>query len=91
MDTVEWSVVLGMVVLVIGCLVYAVLRLMSEPRTGLDPRSQRLARVLWYPRFLDPLLAKPMSRREKLGWVIVIAVMVSAVALSLITGTGVRQ
>jgi hypothetical protein len=90
MDAVEWSVVVGMAVLVLGCLVYAVVRLMNEPRAGLDPKSQRLARLLLYPSFLDPLLARPMSRREKLGWLIVLAVMVGAVAFALFTGTGVR-
>jgi hypothetical protein len=90
MDAVEWSVVVGMAVLVLGCLAYAVVRLMNEPRTGLDPKSQRLARAFLYPRFLDPLLARPMSRREKIGWLIVLAVMVAAVAFTLITGIGVR-
>ena len=91
MDVIEWSVVGGMALLVLGCLFYAVLRLMDAPRTGLEPRSQRLARAFLYPRFLDPLLARPMSRREKVGWLIVLAVMVAAVAFTSFTSIGVRQ
>jgi hypothetical protein len=82
MDAVEWSVVGGMAVLIVGCLVYAVIRLTGEPKTGLHPRSQGLARALGYPRFVDPLLAKPMSNREKLGWFIVLAVMIAVVAFT---------
>jgi hypothetical protein len=90
MDTVEWSVALGMTVLAVGGLVYILIRLTNEPRTNLDPKSQRLARLLLYPRFLDPLLAKPMSRREKLGWLIVLALIAGAVAFTSLTGIGAR-
>jgi hypothetical protein len=91
MDAVEWAIFGGMVVLTVGCCVYALIRLMNEPRTGLDPRSQRFARAFGYPRLLDPLLTKPMARREKFGWFIVLAVMVGAIAFTLLTGIGVRQ
>jgi len=82
MDAVEWSVLGGMAVLIVGCLVYAVVRLRSEPRTDPDPRSQRVARVLLYPRLFDPLLAKRLSSREKIGWLVVLVVAAAAVVLT---------
>jgi hypothetical protein len=91
MDAVEWTIVLGFGALVLAALAYAVVRLRREPRGELDPRSQRLARMLLYPRFLDPLLAKPLTVREKLGWLIVALVMIAAIAFTLITGIGVRR
>ena len=91
MDTVEWTVVLGFGALVVAAAVYAVLRLMQEPRGELDPRSQRLARLFLYPKLLDPLLAKPLTRREKLGWLIVALAMLAAIAFTLVTGIGVRR
>ena len=80
MSAVEWSVVLGLATLIVGCLVYAAIRLLNAPHTGLDSNSQRLTRWFGYPRFLQPLLARPMSRREKLGWLIVAVVIAAAVA-----------
>jgi hypothetical protein len=90
MDTVEWTIVVGFCALVLGVAVYAVVRLLQEPRSELDPRSQRLARLFLYPRFFDPLLAKALTRRELVGWLIVAIVMVGAIAFTLITGVGVR-
>jgi hypothetical protein len=91
MDAIEWAVVGGMGLLILAALVYAIVRLMHEPRTGLDQRSTRLARLFLYPRFLDPLLAKPMTGREKIGWLIVVALMVAAVVFTAVTGIGVRR
>lgn len=80
MSALEWSVILGVVVLIIGCLVYAWLRLLDDPGPDLDPTSRRLARALGYPKLLEPLFARPMSSREKFGWLIVAAVIVVAIA-----------
>lgn len=80
MSPLEWSVISGMVVLIMGCLVYAWIRLLDDARRDLDPKSQRLARALGYPRLLDPLFARPMSAREKFGWITVAVVIVVAVA-----------
>ncbi len=91
MDAVEWSIVLGLATLVVGAAAYAIVRLMQEPRGELDPRSQRLARIFLYPRFLDPLFAKPLTRREKFGWLIVGLAMIAAVAFTFITGIGLRR
>jgi len=90
MDAIEWAVIGGFLLLIVCASVYAIIRLAREPRAGLDQRSTRLARLFLYPRFLDPLLAKPMTGREKLGWVAVGALMVAAVVFTLYTGIGVR-
>jgi len=91
MDPIEWAIVGGMGVLVVGTLGYAILRLLHEPRTGLDERSTRLARLLLYPRLLDPLLAKPMTSREKLGWLVVVAAMIAAIVFTITSGIGIRR
>jgi hypothetical protein len=91
MDAFEWTVIGGLLFLIVCVLVYAIVRLAREPHTGLDQRSTRLARLFFYPRFLDPLLAKPMTGREKAGWLLVGLVMVAAVVFALYTGTGVRR
>jgi hypothetical protein len=91
MNAIEWTVIGGMVLLVVCVLLYALVRLAREPRTGLDQRSTRLARLFLYPRFLDPLLAKPMTGREKAGWAVVVALMLAAVVFTLYTGIGVRR
>ena len=91
MDAIEFAVIVGFGALVLAALAYTVVRLLRDPRGQLDPASQRLARLFLYPKFLDPLLAKPLTRREKLGWFIVVVLMVAAVAFSLLTGVGVRR
>jgi hypothetical protein len=78
MDAIEWAVIGGFLLLIVCASVYAIIRLAREPRAGLDQLSTRLARLFFYPRFLDPLLAKPMTAREKLGWVAVGALMVAS-------------
>jgi hypothetical protein len=91
MDAFELAVIGGFLLLIVCVLVYAIIRLAREPHTGLDQRSTRLARLFLYPRFLDPLLAKPMTGREKAGWVLVIALMVAAAIFTLYTGIGIRR
>ena len=91
MDPIEWAIVRVMGLLVLGTLAYGIVRLMHEPRTELDERSTRLARLFLYPRFLDPLLAKHMTSREKIGWLVVIILMIAAIAFTLTTGIGVRR
>jgi uncharacterized PurR-regulated membrane protein YhhQ (DUF165 family) len=82
MDT--WLVVsLGLFsALVLGVFFYIIARLLHEPHNNLDERSKRLARFFLYPRLFDPLLAKPLTRREKIGWLIVLLVAIAAIAIS---------
>jgi hypothetical protein len=69
--------------LVIGSLGYAVFRLWRDPRPqNLPMRSQRFARFMLFPRFFDPLLAKPLTRREKLGWLLFLLIAVLAVVFT---------
>ena len=69
--------------LVIGSLVYAVLRLLREPPPrDAVPRAQRLARLMGIPTLFDGLLARPLTRREKLGWLVVGVLIALAVALT---------
>ena len=91
MDAIEWAVIGGLFLLIVCALVYTIIRLAREPHTGLDQRSTRLARLFLYPRFFDPLFAKPMTVREKAGWLVVVALMIAAVVFTLYTGIGVRR
>jgi len=90
-DALEWAVIGGMGLLVLGALLYTIVRLMHEPRTGVSDRPARLARLFLFPRFLDPLLAKPMTRREKAGWLFVLTLMIAVVVFTVVTGIGVRR
>lgn len=65
--------------LVVATLVYALWRLNREPRTGLNQRSTRIARILLLPRLFDPMVAKPLVRRELIGVVVLLVLMVVAV------------
>ena len=70
--------------LIIGSLCYAVIRLWREPPPqGMPPASQRLARLVGIPKLFDGLVAKPLTGREKLGW---LAFFVIAVVAVLLTG-----
>lgn len=73
--------------LVLGALIYTVIRLHREPPPpNADPRAQRLARLAGFPSLFDGLLAHPMTRREKIGWLVFGVVVVLAVSF-----TGGRQ
>jgi len=74
--------------LLFGVIFYTIARLWHEPHDNLDEKSTRLARFFLYPKLFDPLLAKPLSRREKFGWFIVFLVAVAAIALSKYLGLG---
>lgn len=70
-------------VLVVGVFVYAVVQLWREPPSeDLSARSQRLARFAGFPRFFDNLLAKSLTIREKLGWLLFFVIAVLAIILT---------
>lgn len=69
--------------LVIGALIYAVVRLLrDEPPTNLSARSLRLSSRTGFPRLFDSLLARPLNQREKLGWLLFAFVVVLAVTFT---------
>ncbi len=69
--------------LIVGALVYAVIRLLREPPPrDVSPRAQRLARLAGFPKLFDGLLARPMTRREKVGWLVFVIVLALAVAFT---------
>ena len=77
-------------VFIVGVLIYVVYRLASDPRPDVEARSARIARWFGYPRFFDPLFAMPLTKREKIGWLIVVVIMISAFVFDHVTGTSVR-
>ena len=66
-----------------GVLAYVVFRLKrsSQPE-DLDPQSQRMSRMFGAPRLFDPLLARPMTSREKWGWVLFFVIAVAAIVFT---------
>ncbi|MEQ1775593.1 MAG: hypothetical protein ABL891_17590 [Burkholderiales bacterium] len=66
--------------LVAGALVYVVAKLWREPPSqNLSAQSQRLARFSGFPKFFDNLLAKSLTSREKLGWLLFFVIALLAV------------
>jgi hypothetical protein len=69
--------------LVIGALVYTVVQLWRKPQPeDLSLPAQKLARFMGFPRFFDGLLAKALSKREKLGWLLFFVIAALAIALT---------
>ena len=77
--------------LVLGVLIYAIFRLLTDPPTDVHPRSARLLRWIGYPKFLDPLLAKPLTKREKVGWLVFFVILVLGILFTQLTGLGVGR
>jgi hypothetical protein len=53
-----------------------------NPNFAISLRGQRLARFFGYPRFMDGMLARPMTSREMLGWVVVAIIVLLAVVFT---------
>ena len=66
-------------VLVIGTIVYALVRLRRESHDDVNPKAKRLARLVLLPPIFDPLVAKALRRREIIGLVVLAVVMVLAI------------
>lgn len=74
-------------VLVVGTLAFIIVRLRREPPPEkLSSGAQQLARQAGFPSLFDGLLARHMTKREILGWVIFAFLVIVAVAF-----TGGRQ
>jgi hypothetical protein len=70
-------------VLVVGSLVYTIIRLWREPPPqDVSPKAQRLARLSGFPKLFDGLLARPMTRREIFGWLLYAIILVLAVTFT---------
>jgi hypothetical protein len=66
--------------LILGVLlVYVLYRLLTDPTPEVDPRSARLLRWLGNPKFFDPIFAKPLTKREKFGWLLFFVIAVLAI------------
>ncbi len=69
--------------LVVGAITYVVVRLWREPPAqGLCEQSQRLSRFAGFPKLFDSLLAKSLTNREKLGWLLFFVIAVLAIILT---------
>ena len=75
----DWAIALfGLVVLC--ALIYAIYRLSRDPPpNNLSRRSQTIARIFGVPKLFDALFARPLTRREKLGWLVFAVIVVLAV------------
>ncbi len=64
----------------VGLLIYAFIRLRREaPPDDLSPRSQRLARLFAYPRFIDAIYVKALNKRET--WLVLLMVAIGALGM----------
>ena len=88
MDTVTGTILVGFLFLVVFVLIYAMYRLATDPPAEVHPRSARLLRWVGYPKFFDPLLAKPLTKREKIGWLLFLLVVVLGILFTQLTGWG---
>lgn len=69
--------------LTVGVFVYTVIRLLREPDPrDVSPRAQRLVRLAGLPKLFDGLLARTLTRREKIGWLIFGIVLALAVVFT---------
>ena len=82
------TILMGFLFFILLVLVYALYRLVSDPPQQLDDRSIRIGRLLGMPKFFAPIFAKPLTRREKIGWLIFFLVLVLGVLFTQITGLG---
>jgi hypothetical protein len=89
MDT--GTIIIAFEVLILGVLVYALYRLLTDPGTEVNPRSARLLRWIGYPKSFGPLLAKPLTKREKIGWLLFFLILVLGVLFTQLTGLGVGR
>jgi hypothetical protein len=89
MDT--GTIIIAFEFLILGVLVYALYRLLTDTGTEVDPRSVRLLRWIGYPKLFDPLLAKPITKREKIGWLLFFLILVVGVLFTQLTGLGVGR
>jgi hypothetical protein len=86
MDT--GTILIGFLFFALFIGVYALYRLLSDPPPQLDDRSVRIARFLGQPKFLDPIFAKPLTKREKIGWLIYLLILVLGLLFTQFTGLG---
>jgi hypothetical protein len=82
MAIVQVLLVLALALLIVGAVVYALIRSERDANSDIDPRSARLARLALLPHFFDPLVARPLKRREIIGFLVLVAVMVAAIAFT---------
>jgi hypothetical protein len=69
--------------LVAGALAYTVIRLLREPPSStVNTKAKRLARIVGAPSLFDNLLARPMTRREKFGWLLFTVILLIAAVVT---------
>jgi hypothetical protein len=89
MDTA--SILMGFLFFILLVLVYALYRLVTDPPAEVHAPSARLLRWIGYPKFFDPLLAKPLTKREKIGWLLFFLILVLGILFVQLTGLGVER
>ena len=82
MELVRALLILAFALLVVGAIVYALIKSENESRADVDPRSARLARLALLPRIFDPIVARPLKTREVVRVLVLIAVMIAAIAFT---------
>jgi predicted nucleic acid-binding Zn ribbon protein len=85
------TILMGFLFFILFVLVYVLYRLVTDPPAETHPRSVRLLRWIGYPKFFDPLLAKPLTKREKIGWLLFFLVLVLGILFVQLTGLGVGR
>lgn len=80
----EIAILIGLFfALVVSSLAYAIFRLVrSNELSELDPKSKKLARAVGAPKLFEQLLARPMTSREKWGWLVFLMITIAAIASS---------
>lgn len=84
MDMAIISIGFGFLIL----LIYVLYRLLSEESPELDERSVKEGESLGIPKFFGPIFAKPLTKREKIGWLVFLVILVIGVLFTRLTGLG---
>jgi hypothetical protein len=69
-------------------LTYVLYRLLSDESPKLDERSVKAGRLMGMPKFFAPIFAKPLTKREKIGWLVFLVILVLGVLFTRLTGLG---
>jgi hypothetical protein len=80
MDPIGWAMIGVFVVLVVGAIAYALIRLSRQSHEDVNPKVKRLARIVLLPPIFDPLVAKPLLLRELIGLLFLVLILVLAIA-----------
>jgi hypothetical protein len=86
MDTTTLLFMFGFFVLLV--LIYVLYHLLSDQPQSLDERSGKMGKSLGMPKVFAPIFAKPLTRREKIGWLVVFVILALGALFTRLTGLG---